>query len=183
MLTLTDKIKKEVYPKLKNSFGIENINAVPKMEKVVINVGVRSDIKDGKAIESIIEDLKAISGQVPVKTLAKQSIASFKTRKGQVVGLMVTLRGSRMNEFLNKLLNVTLARVRDFRGLPETGFDAFGNYSIGLKDQLAFPEISADIVRHSFGLQITIVTNSRTPDQAKEFLKLLGLPTKEQQRG
>ena len=183
MLTLLEKIHKEIYPKLRLSFGIENIHAVPRVEKIVINVGIRSDIKDAKAVESITEDLKAITGQAPVKTLAKKSIASFKTREGQVVGIMVTLRGARMHQFLDKLLNVTLARVRDFRGLPSNAFDASGNYSIGLKDQLAFPEISPDKIRHTFGLQVTIVTNAEQPEHAREFLKLLGLPIKKDDNG
>lgn len=183
MLTLSEKIQKEVYPKLKSKFGIENIHAVPKIEKIVINVGIRSDLKEAKAVENIIEDLKLITGQAPVKTLAKKSIAAFKTREGQVVGLMVTLRGARMNQFLDKLLNVTLARVRDFRGLPRNAFDTSGNYSIGLKDQLAFPEIFPDKVRHVFGMQITIVASAKNPEQAKEFLKLVGLPIKKENDG
>nr|AMR06906.1 ribosomal protein L5 [uncultured bacterium] len=183
MSTLIQKIQKEIYPKLKSTFGIENINAVPKIQKIVINVGIRSDLKDAKAVENIVEDLKLITGQAPVKTLAKKSIASFKTREGQVVGLMVTLRGTRMNQFLDKLFNVTLARVRDFRGLPGNAFDASGNYSIGLKDQLAFPEILPDNVKQVFGMQVTIVTRANTPEQAKEFLKLIGLPIKKEDNG
>lgn len=178
MKTLYEKINKDFLPKIQAELGIKNKLALPKIEKIVINVGVRSDIKDSKVIDSIEEDLKMITGQVPVKTRAKKSISSFKVRENQVVGLMVTLRSQRMYEFLDKFFNITLARVRDFRGLDDSGFDAQGNYSVGFRDQIAFPEISADKMKHPFGMQITIVTNAKSPEQAKKFLTLIGLPLK-----
>ena len=175
---LQEKIIKEVAPKLQQKFGFDNIHSIPKLVKVVINVGIRSDIKDPKAIDSYVENLKLITGQQPVKTRAKKSISSFKLRQGQVNGLVVTLRGRRMYEFLDKLLNVTLARVRDFRGLSEAGFDSKGNYSLGFRDQTPFPEISAEDAKHLFGLQVTVVVDAPKKEHAKEFLKLIGLPLK-----
>ena len=163
---------------MQKKYGWTNPNMIPKIRRVVVNVGIRSDLKDPKIIDEFIKDIKAITGQTPVKTRAKKSISSFKIRDGQVVGLMVTLRGKRMYEFLDKLLNITLARVRDFRGLSPDGFDRQGNYSIGLRDQIAFPEISTDSVAHLFGLQITISLDARKPEEAREYLKMLGLPLK-----
>jgi large subunit ribosomal protein L5 len=174
------RYNQKIVPTLVEKFSLANKAAAPKPVKVVINVGVRSDIKDGKVVDYISEDLKVITGQQPVKTRARKSISSFKVRENQVVGLMVTLRGKRMYEFLDKLFNVTLARVRDFRGLDQKGFDKNGNYSIGLKDQVPFPEISAEAVKHYFGLEITIVTNAQSSDKAQELLKLMGLPIKKQ---
>ena len=178
MKSLLEKINKDLRPTLQKELGVKNIHSLPSVAKTVINVGIRSDVGDKKVIENIIQDLKAIAGQSPVKTLAKKSVSAFKVREGQVVGLMVTLRGRRMYDFLDKLMNVTLARVRDFRGLEEKGFDSSGNYSIGLKDQTAFPEISSDQMKTPFGLQVTIVMRAENKDQAKKFLKLIGLPLK-----
>jgi large subunit ribosomal protein L5 len=175
---ILQKIEKEVKPKLVAEFGLGNPNRAPRVRKITLNVGIRSDLKDAKVIDEYIKDLAAISGQHPVKTLAKQSISSFKIRQGQTVGLVVTLRGKRMYEFLDKLLNVSLARIRDFRGLDEKGFDRNGNFSIGFHDQISFPEISADSVAHLFGLQVTLTIDAPSREQAVAFLKLLGLPIK-----
>lgn len=178
MSKIAQQIKKHIAPKLMKEFSLDNILAAPKVKKIVLNVGVRSDTKDAKAIEDYIKDLKAITGQSPVKTLAKKSVSSFNIREGQVVGLMVTLRGKRMYDFLEKLIMATLPRVRDFRGLDMKGFDKNGNYSIGLRDQLAFGEISADSVGHTFGMQVTITIDAKSRDQAIAFMKELGLPLK-----
>lgn len=177
---LLKKINTEVKPKMQSSLGLPNLNMVPRIQKIVVNAGIRSDLKDAKIIEEYIADLKHITGQVPVKTRAKKSISSFKIRQGQTVGLMVTLRGTRMYEFLDKLLNVSLARIRDFRGLSEKGFDSKGNYSIGFRDQISFPEISADSVSHPFGIQVTIVVEAPTLAAAREFFKFLGFPLKKE---
>lgn len=175
---LQKKINKEIVPQLQERFGFKNPNMSPKLEKAVINVGIRSDLKDPKLVEDFIRDLQAITGQMPVKTRARKSISSFKIRQGQVIGLMVTLRGRRMFEFVDKLLNVTLARIRDFRGLEGKGFDKSGNYSIGLKDQISFPEISPDGVTHPFGIQVTLAIRTKDREHSRAFLKLLGLPLK-----
>ncbi len=176
---LQEKIRSQIAPAIAKQFGFTNVNMVPSIKRLTINVGIRSDQKDPKVVEDYIRDLTAITGQMPVKTLAKKSISSFKIRENQVVGLMVTLRGHRMYDFLDKFLNITLPRVRDFRGLEERGFDRAGNYSIGMRDQMPFPEISADSVTHTFGLQVNISINARKPEHAKVFLKAIGLPIKE----
>jgi len=180
-LSFLEQYKTKFVPQLVKELSLGNAMAAPKVEKVVLNVGIRSDMKDPKAVENIIEDFKKITGQQPVKTLAKKSISSFKVREGQVVGVAVTLRGKRMYEFLNKLFNVTLARVRDFRGVDEKGFDKFGNYTIGFKDQVPFPEISADQIKTHFGMQVTIVVKSRKPEHARTLLTMMGLPLKKQE--
>lgn len=175
---MQEKIEKLVTPKLLEKFGFGNPNMTPRLEKAVLNVGIRADLKDPKFIEEFSKDLASISGQYPVKTRAKKSISAFKIREGQVVGLMVTLRGKRMYEFVDKLFNVALARIRDFRGLEEKGFDKNGNYSIGFRDQISFPEISPDGVSHPFGAQVTLTVKARKPEHSREFLRLLGLPLK-----
>lgn len=178
MNRLLEKIKRYVYPVLQAQFDYGNPMMLPRARKVVINVGIRSDIKDAKVMEDYAKDLAAITGQRPVQTRARKSISSFKIRQGQVVGLVVTLRGRRMYEFLDKLFNVVLPRVRDFRGLDERGFDPRGNYSIGLRDQLSFPEISPESATHAFGLQITIAVEAKSPSAARAFLRHSGLPLK-----
>jgi len=176
---LKEKINKQVKPKMQAQFSYKNPNMSPKLVKVVLNVGIRSDLKDARVIDEYIRDLTAISGQQPVKTKAKKSISSFKIRQGQTVGLAVTLRGRRMYEFLDKLINVTLARVRDFRGLDEKGFDKSGNYSLGFRDQLSFPEISAEAMSHFFGIQVTIALSAESREESIFFLRFLGLPIKQ----
>lgn len=175
---LKEKIDKVIKPKMQAEFGYKNPNMAPKLVKAVLNVGIRSDLKDARVIDEYIRDLAAISGQQPVKTKAKKSISSFKIRQGQTVGLTVTLRGRRMYEFLDKLFNVALARVRDFRGLDEKGFDGSGNYSLGFHDQLSFPEISAEAISHFFGIQVTIAVMSESREESIFFLRSLGLPIK-----
>lgn len=182
MTNFQKHLQKEIRPQLQKQFGYKNLNAGPIIQKITLNVGIRSDLKDVKVIDEFVRDLKAITGQQPVKTLAKKSISAFKIRTGQVIGLMVTLRGDRMYDFLEKLLKVTLARIRDFRGLESSSFDRQGNYSIGFKDQIAFPEISSESVSHMFGMQITITISARNPKEAQAYLKLIGLPLKNSEK-
>lgn len=162
--------------KLQTALGIKNPMAVPKVEKVVVNVGVGKSLKDPKMLEAIVDDLKRITGQAPVKTLAKKSISGFKIREGQVVGLMVTLRGSRMYDFLEKLVHVALPRVRDFRGLDPKKFDGHGNYNIGLREQIVFPETTREHFEYSFGFEVNIQTDTDDDKQALALLKSLGFP-------
>lgn len=168
--------KEKSIPALKKAFGLTNPMAVPKIEKVVINVGVGKTLKDAKMLEAIIEDVKAIAGQAPVKTLAKKSIAGFKIRENQVVGLMVTLRARRMYDFLEKLVRIALPRVRDFRGLDPKKFDGHGNYNIGIREQIVFPETTREHMDYTFGLEVNIQTSTNNDKQALELLKSLGFP-------
>lgn len=168
--------KEKSIPALKIAFGLTNPMAVPKIEKVVINVGVGKTLKDAKMLEAIIEDVKAIAGQASVKTLAKKSIAGFKIRENQVVGLMVTLRGRRMYDFLEKLVRIALPRVRDFRGLDPKKFDGHGNYNIGIREQIVFPETTREHMDYTFGLEVNIQTSTNNDQQALELLKSLGFP-------
>lgn len=176
MSTLKTTYLKKTVPALKQSLGLTNTMAVPKVEKVVINVGVGKTLKDAKLLEAIIDDVKRITGQTPIKTVAKKSIAGFKIREGQVVGVAVTLRGNRMYDFLEKLVNVALPRVRDFKGISKKSFDGHGNYSIGVKEQTVFPETIREHVEHSFGLEVNIQTNTNDDKQATELLKAMGFP-------
>jgi large subunit ribosomal protein L5 len=178
MSNLQQKDKQEIRPKLAAQLHYRNVNMAPKLVKIVLNVGLRSDLKDARIVDEYIRDLTAISGQKPVATVAKKSISAFKIRQGQTVGLMVTLRGKRMYDFLDKLINITLPRVRDFRGLEEKSFDPSGNYSLGFKDQLAFPEISAESVNHLFGIQVTLTVSARTREDSIAYLRALGFPLK-----
>jgi large subunit ribosomal protein L5 len=168
--------EKKVVPKLKETLGLTNVMAVPKIEKVVINVGVGKTLKDSKMLDAIIDDVRRIAGSSPVKTQAKKSIAGFKIREGQVVGLTVTLRGQRMYDFVEKLVKIALPRVRDFRGLNPKSFDGRGNYNIGIKEQIVFPETSREHIEHTFGLEVNIQTNTDDNKQALELLKALGFP-------
>ena len=171
----TTYLEKSV-PALKQAFGLKNPMAVPKIEKVVVNVGVGKTLKDAKMLEAIIDDVKRITGQTPVKTLAKKSIAGFKIREGQVVGLMVTLRGRRMYDFLEKLVKIALPRVRDFRGLSAKKFDGHGNYNIGVKEQIVFPETTREHLEYTFGLEVNIQTNADNDKQALALLTSMGFP-------
>jgi len=175
MQNLKTAYKKSI-PKLKESLKVKNDFAVPKIKKVVINVGVGRTLKDQKLLDSIIEDVKRIAGQAPVKTLAKKSIAGFKIRENQVVGLMVTLRGNRMYDFLEKLVKIALPRVRDFKGLSPKSFDGRGNYSIGIKEQIVFPETSREHIEQSFGLEVNIQTTANNDKDAEVLLQSLGFP-------
>src|SRR4051812_25462664 len=170
------KYTNEVAPALMKEFGITNIMACPKIEKVVVNMGVGEATQNAKVLDPAVNDLQAITGQKPVVTKAKKSIAQFKVREGQSIGAMVTLRGDRMYEFLDRLLNVALPRVRDFRGVPMKSFDGRGNYTLGLRDQLIFPEIDYSKVDKLKGMNVTIVTTARDDNQARALLKSFGMP-------
>ncbi|HEY8344568.1 MAG TPA: 50S ribosomal protein L5 [Bacillota bacterium] len=176
MSRLKDKYVKEVIPGLKNRFGYKNAMEVPRLEKVIINMGVGEATQDAKAIDAAVNDLTAISGQKPVVTRAKKSIAAFKVRAGMPVGCKVTLRGERMYEFLDKLFNIALPRIRDFHGVSSKSFDGRGNYSLGLREQLIFPEINFDKVDKVRGMDVVIVTSAKTDEEAFELLKLMGMP-------
>jgi large subunit ribosomal protein L5 len=167
-----------VVPKLKDTFNYTNPMQIPKIEKIVINMGLGEAIHNIKIIDSAVDELKQISGQQPVVTRAKKSIAAFKLREGMPIGCMVTLRKNRMYDFLNKLINVALPRVRDFRGISGKAFDGSGNYSLGIKEQLIFPEIDYDKIDKIKGLNITIVTTAKSNKEGKELLKLMGMPFK-----
>lgn len=179
MAVLADHYKKTVVPALKEQFGYKNVYEVPRLDKVVLNVGLPAGSKDAKLAETAEQVLRRISGQQPVKTLAKKSISNFKIRKGMVVGLTVTLRGKRMEAFTEKLIHITLPRVRDFRGLSPKALDGRGNLSIGFKEFIAFPEIHPDEVERLHGLEVAVVTTSKTRDEGFALLKLLGFPFKD----
>lgn len=176
MSRLKQKYEKEVIPGLKSRFGYSNVMEIPKITKVVINMGVGDATQDAKAIDSAVNDLMAISGQKPIVTKAKKSIAAFKVRAGMPVGCKVTLRGERMYYFLDKLFNIALPRIRDFRGTSTKSFDGRGNYTLGVRDQLIFPEINYDKVDKLRGMDIVIVTSAKTDEEAFELLKLMGMP-------
>ncbi|MBM5789552.1 50S ribosomal protein L5 [Candidatus Parcubacteria bacterium] len=178
-MAIKETYKKEVVPKLKEQFGYKNIHAVPTVASVTLNIGLGSGLKDAKYLETAEQTLTRITGQRPVKTRARKSISNFKIREGMVVGLRVTVRGKRMWDFLEKLLRVSLPRVRDFRGLPPKAFDGRGNYSIGMKEHIAFPEIRSDEIESIHGLQVTITTTATTDEEGKALLIALGLPLKQ----
>jgi large subunit ribosomal protein L5 len=173
---LIEKHKNEVVPALMQRFGYQNVMQVPKLEKIVVNMGVGDAVADSKALDAAMEELAIITGQKPVITKAKHSVAAFKIRTGMSIGTKVTLRGERMYEFFDKLVNVVLPRIRDFRGLSPKSCDGRGNYSLGLREQLIFPEINYDKVQKVRGMDITIVTSARTDEEAIELLKALGMP-------
>ena len=175
---LIEKYNNEVVNALMEKFQYSNIMEVPKLEKVVINMGIGEARENPKILESAVKELEMIAGQKPVITKAKKSIANFKLREGMSVGTKVTLRGDRMYHFLDKLMNIALPRVRDFRGVSATSFDGRGNYALGIKEQLIFPEIEYDKVEAIRGLDIIIVTTANTDEEAKEFLALMGMPFK-----
>jgi large subunit ribosomal protein L5 len=173
---LKEKYQTEVRKKLQEQFGIKNPMAVPKIEKVVLNMGMGEAISNAKVLDSAVDELGQITGQKPIITKAKKSIASFKLREGQAIGTMVTLRGEKMYEFLDRLISTALPRVRDFRGVPSKSFDGRGNYTLGIRDHLIFPEIDITKVDKSKGMNITIVTNAKDDDQARFLLREMGLP-------
>jgi large subunit ribosomal protein L5 len=173
---LKEHYQNEVRKKLQDEFQITNPMAVPKIEKVVLNMGMGEAIANAKILDTAVEELTTITGQKPVVTKAKKSIASFKLREGQSIGTMVTLRGEKMYEFLDRLINIALPRVRDFRGVPTRSFDGRGNYTLGVRDHLIFPEIDAGKVDKSKGMNITIVTTAKNDEQARSLLRELGLP-------
>ncbi len=175
---LKEKYKNEVIPALMEKFQYKNVMEVPKLEKVVINMGIGEAKDNPKALESAVKELTLITGQKPIVTKAKKSVANFKIRQGMNVGVKVTLRGEKMYDFLDKLMNIALPRVRDFRGVNPSSFDGRGNYALGLKEQLIFPEIEYDKVDIIRGMDIVIVTTAETDEEAKSFLELMGMPFK-----
>lgn len=176
MARLRDKYRAEVVPALQQKFGYKNVMEIPKLEKIVLNVGL-GDCKDNaKALEMAVNELTAIAGQKPMVTKAKKSIANFKLREGMNIGAKVTLRGSRMEEFMDKLVNIALPRVRDFRGVSTKAFDGRGNYALGVREQLIFPEIDYDKVEKIRGLEMIFVTSAKTDEEAQELLQLMGMP-------
>jgi large subunit ribosomal protein L5 len=176
MSRLKERYLKEVVPGLRKEFGYSNIMAVPKIEKVVVNMGLGEATQNVKLIDAGADELGRITGQRSVTTRAKKSIAAFKVRKGMPVGTMVTLRGERMYEFLDRLMNIALPRVRDFKGVSPKGFDGRGNFTLGLRDQLLFPEIDYMKVDKARGMNVSVVTTARTDEEARRLLQLLGMP-------
>ncbi len=172
---LKEKYKNEVVKQLQTKFAYENVHQIPKLEKVVINMSVGEAITNGKALDAAVAELVQIAGQKPIVTKAKKSIAAFKLREGMNIGAKVTLRGERMYVFLDKLFNIVLPRIRDFRGLPPKSFDGRGNYNMGLREQLVFPEINFDKVDKARGMDITIVTTAKSDEEASEVLTAMGL--------
>jgi large subunit ribosomal protein L5 len=176
MARLREKYKNDVVPKMMQQLGYTNVMAVPKLEKIVLSMGVGKSRENPKAIESALSDLTAIAGQRPVQTRARKSVSNFRLREGDVVGAVVTLRGARMYEFLDRLISVVIPRIRDFRGMRNDSFDAGGNFSMGLQDQIVFPEIRADKVEHFQGMNITIGVRNSNPKASLELLRLFGMP-------
>lgn len=181
MSRLSERYKREIIPELEAEFGIKNPNAVPRLGKIVINIGVGEAIQNAKLLDSARAELAQITGQQPAVSRAKKSISAFKLRKGVAIACYVTLRGRRMYEFYDRLVNIVLPRVRDFRGVSPKSFDGRGNYTLGLRDQLVFPEIDYTKVDKSRGMNITIVTSARTDKESYALLKKLGMPFRESQ--
>ncbi len=177
-IRLKEKYRDEVVPALLEKFEYSSVMEVPKLEKIVVNMGVGEAKENAKAIESAVQDLSIITGQAPVVTKAKKSISNFKLREGMPIGAKVTLRGKKMYDFFDKLVNVSLPRVRDFRGISNKSFDGRGNYSLGIREQIIFPEIVYDEIDKIRGLDITIVTTAETDEESRAFLQLMGMPFK-----
>lgn len=176
MARLKETYKSEIAPALMSKFGYKSVMQIPKLDKVVLNIGC-SELKDNaKVLDAIVGDLAKVTGQQPIPTKAKKSVANFKLREGMVIGAKVTLRGDRMYEFIDRFFNVALPRVRDFRGINPNGFDGRGNYNMGIKEQLIFPEIDYEKIDKIRGMDITIVTTAKTDEEAKELITLLGAP-------
>ena len=173
---LKEKYYKELAPKLKEELGIANVNDIPKLEKIVVNMGVGEAATDSKLIDAAVEDLRVITGQQPMICRAKKSIATFKLRAGMPIGAKVTLRGDRMYEFFDRLIAAAIPRIRDFRGLPANSFDGHGNYSMGVTEQIIFPEIDYDKVDRTRGMDITFVTTAKTDEEGKALLTAFGFP-------
>ena len=176
MSRLRHRYEKEVAPALKKEFGYTNVMAIPKIEKIVVNMGLGEAINNGKIIDASVEQLSAITGQKPVVTKARKSIANFKLRQGQSIGAMVTLRGDRMYEFFDRLVSIALPRVRDFKGVSPKAFDGKGNYTLGVREQIIFPEINYDKVEKIKGMNITVVTTARNDEEGRALLRHLGMP-------
>ncbi len=173
---LKETYRQEVVPALMKEFGYRNVMEVPRLEKIVVNIGLGEALQNPKALDSAASDVAAIAGQKPIITRAKRSIANFKVRQGNRIGVMVTVRGDRMWEFMDRVVNAALPRIRDFRGVPSKGFDGRGNYSLGIREQLMFPEIEYDKVDRIRGLQLTLVTTARNDEEGRRLLELLGVP-------
>src|SRR5690554_3040921 len=180
MAVLATAYKDEIVPKMMEKFNYDSVMAVPKVDKIVLNVGLGEAKDNQKLLDSVVEEISLITGQKPVVTRAKKSVSNFRLREGMPVGVKVTLRGELMWEFLYKLINITLPRIRDFRGLSPKSFDGRGNYNLGIREQIVFPEINIDRVEKIHGLEITIVTTAETDEEAYELLKLMGMPFREQ---
>lgn len=180
---LKTKYNEEVAPALFKELGFKNMMQVPRLQKIVINIGLGEAVQNGKAIDAAVGDLTAITGQKPVVTKAKKSIAAYKLREGMPIGAMVTLRGQRMYEFLDRLQSVALPRIRDFRGISPNAFDGRGNYTLGLKDQIVFPEIDYDKIDKSRGLEVTFVTTATNDEEGRQLLAMMGMPFAKTERG
>ncbi len=176
MARLKEKYKSEIAPAIAKEFDIKNPMAIPRIEKIVVNMGIGEAISNAKVLDTAVEELRSITGQKPVITKAKKSIASFKLRQGMNIGTMVTLRGDRMYEFLDRLISVALPRVRDFRGISGKAFDGRGNYTLGVREQLIFPEIDFNKVEKTRGMNISIITTAKTDEQSRALLKAMGMP-------
>ena len=176
MSRLKERYRQEVIPTLMERYGYKNVMQVPNLEKVVLNIGVGEAIQNAKALEAAERDLAAISGQHPVTTRAKKSIAAFRLRTGMPIGLMVTLRGERMYDFFDKLVNTVLCRIREFQGVSRNSFDGRGNYTLGLKEQTVFPEIDYDKIDKARGLEVSFITTAKTDEEGRHLLELLGMP-------
>ncbi|MBC7234133.1 MAG: 50S ribosomal protein L5 [Chloroflexi bacterium] len=176
MPRLKERYIKEVVPALQKEFGYQNVMQVPRLVKVVVNVGLGEALQNAKALDAAAKDIAAITGQKPIITRAKKSIATFRLRAGNPIGVKVTLRGKRMYDFLDRLFNIALPRVRDFRGVSPDSFDGRGSYTLGLREQLVWPEIHYDSIDKVRGMEITIVTTAKTDDEARQLLRLLGMP-------
>jgi large subunit ribosomal protein L5 len=177
---MKERYQNEVVPALMKSLKMSNIMEVPRVKKVVVNIGVGEALDNAKALDAAVGDMTQITGQKPVVTKARVSIAAFKLREGRSIGVKVTLRGERMWSFLDRLMNIALPRVRDFRGVSPDAFDGRGNYTLGLREQLVFPEIEYDKIDKLRGLEITIVTSARTDDEGRQLLQMLGMPFKKE---
>jgi large subunit ribosomal protein L5 len=173
---LRNKYKDEIVPQLMKDFGFKNIMQVPKLERIVVNMGLGEAVQNAKLVESAAEELKAITGRKPVITRAKKSIASFKLREGMPIGVMVTLRGEQMYDFLDRLVSLALPRTRDFKGISPKAFDGRGNYTLGIREQIVFPEINYDKIDRIKGMNVTLVTTAETDEQGRALLKSLGMP-------
>ncbi len=176
MARLKESYRQEITPKLMKLYGYKNVMRVPRLEKMVLNIGMGEAVQNAKALEAAEKDLIAISGQHPVTTRAKKSIATYKLRTGMPIGLKVTLRGERMYDFFDKLVNAVLPRIREFQGVSQNSFDGRGNYTLGIKEQLIFPEIDYDHIDKVRGLEMSIITTAKTDDEGRQLLELLGMP-------
>ncbi len=179
-MRLEEKYKNEVVPALVKMFGYKNIMQVPRITKIVVNIGLGEALDNPKAIDHAVEDIMTITGQRPIVTKARKSVAAFKLREGRPIGVKVTLRGAKMWAFLDRLMNVALPRVRDFRGVSPNAFDGRGNYTLGLREQLIFPEIDYDKIDKARGMEVTIVTTANTDEEGRQLLALLGMPFKKE---